>query len=175
MSSTVYLFFLHCQKLFCYQVIKCEEVLRTNSSPERMKTFVAFYLFEQFRVFSISEEFLIDFWETGPSLKAAWGGNGIDAASRRRGRESGEQESGGRVDMYWLRAETAHDSLSKGEIPTTQPLWGMSSFRWDSSPEKVSIFGIQHFLISLGWYKYEPPPPFDLHSPLNEVIAKGCL
>lgn len=73
------------------------------------------------------------------------GGNSIHAASHRWGRESREQESGSRVDMYWLRAETAHDSLSKGEVPTIQPLRGMSFFRWDFSLEKAGVLGFNIF------------------------------
>lgn len=70
-------------KTFLLGSFQMLEVLRTNPVPGRMKTFVAFYLFEQFKVFPISEEFSIDFRENGPSLKSAWGGNSIDAASHR--------------------------------------------------------------------------------------------
>ena len=77
--------------------------------------------------------------------------------SLRGGGESGEQEPFSRVDMHWLRAETAaHDSLSKGKVQTIQQLWGMSFFC--ASPEKVSAFGIYHFLISLGRDEKELPP-----------------
>lgn len=175
MPWTLWIFLLYHPKFFPFRSYQIFQVLRTNSLPEIMKTFVTFCLFEQFRVFSISEESSIDIRENGPSLGAAWGGSGIDATSHRPGGDSREQESGSRVDVYWLSAETAHDSLSEREVSSIQTLWGMSFFRWDFSPARMSIFGIQHFLISPGWYENEPSPLFDLHSPLNELTVRGSL
>ena len=116
-----------------------------------MTTFWGFHLSEQFRVSIFSFWRILNrfqrkwaFFQSSVGWKQYW----CWLPAERAGVSSS-------VDMYWLRAETAVDSLSKVEVPSYHPgTLGNELLPLGLLPGEQYL----DFLISLGWDENEPHP-----------------
>lgn len=132
-----------CQRNF--SISKFWRCWEQNSFLREWKLFLASYLFEQLTVSIYS------FWKKSQSI---WERMGL--SSKHCGVETvlmlpllaeaeNPEESGNRLDMYWLRAETAHDSLSKVEVLYHRVALGNELLPPGFLPREGDCIGIQHF------------------------------